>query len=471
MVEIKKGENISLLKIIPHINEIIVAIKWLKKTADETEFEIDTSAFLLTEQNKTRNDADFIFYNQPAATNNAIILKNNLFKIALNSIPQEINKISFVLTLHNAKQKQQSFGMLANISIELFNFSDKQKLASYIINDAKLETAIILGLLYRYNSEWKFRAIGQGYIEGLDVLAKNFGVAIEEPITPPIENSGNAQIDNVNIAPKNPQPCNEKVAAKTRAADLDIHNTDIMTKQAHYEPIIQWLKQKNIQAEVDETAMDTSGFFDEVAVALGDNYEVLKIVSNIIKRRQVDKNKAYIDVSKYNSSQIETLKKFCQQLYDYSFVAKYFYNSHDKKIILHLQSAVKIIKFFNGEWLEWYAFMKIASFCHEKQIDFSCTRNMIIHLPDNNKHEVDIFFLINDMPLFIECKSGEYREFIDKYSKLRKKLLLPKPNFLMLTSGVEEQHVNGLTAMFEITFVNEKTLMPYLIEILSKKNT
>jgi len=82
MVDVlQKGENSSLLKIAPQLNEIIVAIKWIKQLSDETEFDIDTSAFMLTEQNKVRNDSDFIFYNQTTSPDNAIILKNQLFKI------------------------------------------------------------------------------------------------------------------------------------------------------------------------------------------------------------------------------------------------------------------------------------------------------------------------------------------------------------------------------------------------------
>jgi hypothetical protein len=234
---------------------------------------------------------------------------------------------------------------------------------------------------------------------------------------------------------------------------------------------VQWFKQKNFSTEVNPNAMDTSGFFDEVAIVLGDNYNLLKIVSNTIKRRQINKRTAYIHLSNCNPGEIEFIKKFCKQLYDYSFVAKYFYNKNENEIVLHLQSAVKIINFFNGEWLEWYAFMKIATFCHERKINFSCTRNILISLPDESKYELDVFCLIDGLPLFIECKSGEYRGFIDKYSRLKKKMLIQKPYFLFLTLGVDDARVKGLTAMFDITFVNEKMLTNYCEDIFVKKNS
>jgi stress response protein SCP2 len=494
MTEIlKKGENISLSKISPQLNEIIVAVKWLKKADDIVDYEIDSSAFMLTEENKVRNDADFIFYNQPNSPDNSVVLKNSLFKINLNSIPSDIYRLSFVLTLHEGKQKQQHFGMLDKVIIETFNFADKQKLVSYTLDDMGTETALVLGFIYRYNSDWKFRALGQGYNDGLSVLARNFGVDIKETLVQAnasqssssqeskITSEQNTEANTERLVNKsennsqskskkkhNKNPSDKKIEPKT----VDIHNTDIMTKEDHYQPIVDWFQNKNFAVEVNPNAMDTSGFFDEVAVELGDNYDLLKIVSNTIKRRQTDKRTAYINFANYNYSQKETerIKQFCKHLYEYSFVAKYLFNKEENKIILHLQSAVKIVNFFNGEWLEWYAFMKIASFCYQRKIDFSCTRNIVISLPDSSKYELDVFCLVNGMPLFIECKSGEYRGFIDKYSRLRRKMLIDKPCFLFLVLGEADEHVKGLTAMFELTFINEKMLAEYCEDVFVKKN-
>ena len=477
MVEaLQKGENISLEQFNPFLNKVDVNITWLKKAENNNELEIDASAFMLTLENKVRTDADFIFYNQPQSENNAVILNNKRFVVRLDSIPEKIHKISFVLTIHEAKQKQQNFSLLEKITIQLSNSENKQKLVSYSLEDADFETAIILGQLYRYREEWKFKAIGQGYVNGLDVLAKHFGVDIdEEPFEAQPQNATEKTFTE-NL-PKPPSKMNTQkikevshtVADNAQNEIFDIHNTDVMTTHEYYVPILKWLKQKHISADINQEAVDTTGFFDEVAVALGDNYEPLKIINHIIKRRQQNgRDKAYIELSRYSPEDRGLIKNFCQQLYEHSFVAKYFYNKHEKKVILHLQTANKIVQFFNGEWLEWYAFMKIVSFCHQQQINFSCARNMKIALSDEDKYELDVFFLINDMPLFIECKSGEYRGFIDKYSKLRKKLNIDKPYFLFLILGHDEAHIKGLNAMFDITFMNEKTFVDYIPQILNR---
>ncbi|MDM8562247.1 hypothetical protein QUF54_02720 [Candidatus Marithioploca araucensis] len=251
-------------------------------------------------------------------------------------------------------------------------------------------------------------------------------------------------------------------------AEIDIFNTTVMTESQQYEPILKWFEHQQIQIKVDEEAVDTTGFFDEVAVKLGDNYDLLKTVSDKIKRIQ---NKGYtnmtLNLSDYSQEEAVFIKEFCQELHEYAFVAKYFVKRRENKIHLSLQTAQPIMKFFNGEWLEWFAFMKLMAFCHEHQISFSGLRSFTIHFPEQDKNELDTFFLIKKtIPVFVECKSGEFRQFVDKYSKLRKRLKIDKKQFLMLVVGLSDEQTQGLTSMFDITIVNEKNFVQHVSTLM-----
>ena len=260
---------------------------------------------------------------------------------------------------------------------------------------------------------------------------------------------------------------NEADGANQNADDMDIFNTTAMTEKQQYQPILDWFKSQNIQLNIDKKAVDTTGFFDEVAVKLGDNYDLLKVVSDKIKYIQ---NKRYTNVtlnlSDYSEEEAVLIKEFCKELYEYAFVARYSVNRKQNKIHLTLQTAQPIVKFFNGEWLEWFAFMKLLAFCHERKISFSGLRSFQIHFPNKNNNELDAFFLINGIPVFVECKSGEFRHFIDKYVKLRKRLKMEKKHFFMLVHGLSDEQIQGLTRMFDITFVNEKTLIQQVSALL-----
>jgi tellurium resistance protein TerD len=66
-----------------------------------------------------------------------------------------------------------------NAYIRVVNLANDVELARYdLTEDASVETAMVFGEVYRYNQEWKFRAIGQGYASGLAGIARDFGVNV-----------------------------------------------------------------------------------------------------------------------------------------------------------------------------------------------------------------------------------------------------------------------------------------------------
>lgn len=250
--------------------------------------------------------------------------------------------------------------------------------------------------------------------------------------------------------------------------NLDLHNTAAMTSQSQFKPIVDWFDKKKISLEIDTKKIDTQGFFDEIAVALGENYDLLKDINDRIKKTQKKGYSSFtLAISNYSQKQIQTLTKYCKNLYDFSLVAKYFYNKADKRIHLTLQKTPSVVNFFNGEWFEWFVFMKLLILFYEKKIPFSVLRGFKVHFPNEDKHEIDVFFLINNKtPLFIECKTGEFRSTIEKYHQLRKRMGIDKKNFTMLVLGLSDEQTQGLTSMYDITFVNENNFIEYFLKLL-----
>lgn len=251
--------------------------------------------------------------------------------------------------------------------------------------------------------------------------------------------------------------------------DIDLHNTDVMSNSMQYRPIISWFERKSIQVAVNHQALDTQGFYDEVAIELGENFDVLQeILEKIRKAQRNNYTSLILNLSNHSQNQIKTVTSFCRNLYEFSFVAKYFYNKNEKKAHLTLQTIPNIVRFFNGEWLEWYVFMKLLKHFYDSKGLFSCLRSFDIQFANDDKYEVDIFFLINSkIPVFIECKSGEFRSFIDKYSKMRKRIDIGKESFLLLALGLSDEQISGLNKMYDITFVNEKNFVTHVAGLIS----
>ncbi len=95
------------------------------------------------------------------------------------TVPADIDKIVFPVSIYDADNRQQNFGQVRNAFIRIVNQAGEAEIARYdLTEDASTETAMVFGELYRSGAEWKFRAVGQGYASGLRGIAQDFGVNV-----------------------------------------------------------------------------------------------------------------------------------------------------------------------------------------------------------------------------------------------------------------------------------------------------
>jgi len=81
------------------------------------------------------------------------------------------------VSIDDADAKGQNFGQVNNAFIRVVNQAGNTELARFdLTEDASTETAMIYGELYRHGSDWKFRAVGQGYASGLRGIVQDYGV-------------------------------------------------------------------------------------------------------------------------------------------------------------------------------------------------------------------------------------------------------------------------------------------------------
>lgn len=187
-VSLSKGGNVSLSKEAPTMKNMLVGLGWDARATDGQDFDLDASAFLLNNAGKVRGDTDFIFYNNLKSTDGSVLHTGDnrtgegdgddeAMKIKLDQIPADVDKIVFVVTIHDATARRQSFGQVSGAFIRLVNDDTQQEVARYdLTEDASTETAMLFGELYRHNTEWKFRAVGQGYAGGLASVCAQYGI-------------------------------------------------------------------------------------------------------------------------------------------------------------------------------------------------------------------------------------------------------------------------------------------------------
>ena len=189
VVSLAKGQKVDLTKTNPGLTKVSVGLGWdTNKYDGGNDFDLDASIFLLEASGKVTGPEGFVFYNNTSGGNGSVVHSGDnttgdgdgddeVVYIDLATVPANIEKISFTVTIHDAESRGQNLGMVSNAYIRVFN--DSAELIRYDLGeDFSIETALVVGELYRHNGEWKFAAVGSGYQGGLATLCNDFGLQI-----------------------------------------------------------------------------------------------------------------------------------------------------------------------------------------------------------------------------------------------------------------------------------------------------
>ncbi|MDK1472456.1 TerD family protein [Streptomyces sp. 549] len=189
-VSLSKGGNVSLTKEAPGLTAITVGLGWDVRTTTGTDFDLDASAIAVNASGKVHSDQHFIFFNNKVSPEQAIEHTGDnvtgegegddeQIKVNLATLPAEVDKIVFPVSIYDAEARSQNFGQVRNAFIRIVNQAGEAEIARYDLSeDAATETAMVFGELYRNGDEWKFRAVGQGYASGLTGIASDYGVGV-----------------------------------------------------------------------------------------------------------------------------------------------------------------------------------------------------------------------------------------------------------------------------------------------------
>lgn len=190
-ISLKKGQKVDLTKTNPGLKNILIGLGWdTNKYDGGSDFDLDASVFMLKADGKVNGNEDFVFYSNLKHVSGSVEhLGDNLtgagegddeeIKIDLSKVPENIEKIDFTVTIYDADERKQNFGQVENAFIRVMNAENNEELIRYDLGeDFSVETAVVIGELYRNKGEWKFNAIGSGFSGGLGALGRNYGVDI-----------------------------------------------------------------------------------------------------------------------------------------------------------------------------------------------------------------------------------------------------------------------------------------------------
>ncbi len=127
-VTLAKGGNVSLAKVAPNLDEALVGLGWDVRTTTGLDFDLDASALMLGTNGKVLSDGHFVFYNQLTSPDGTVRHTGDnrtgegdgddeSIEIDLRSVPANVDKIVFAVSIHDAEARRQSFGQVVNAFI------------------------------------------------------------------------------------------------------------------------------------------------------------------------------------------------------------------------------------------------------------------------------------------------------------------------------------------------------------------
>ncbi len=190
-ISLGKGQKVDLTKGNPGLKKITVGLGWDVNAYDTgASFDLDTSIFMVGANGKCPTEKEFIFYgNLEHATGSVKHMGDNLtgigegddeqVEVDLTTVPANIERIAFTTTIYDAETRRQNFGQVSNAFIHIMDSETGRELIRYDLGeDFSIETAVVVGELYRHNGEWKFNAIGSGFQGGLAALCNHYGIEV-----------------------------------------------------------------------------------------------------------------------------------------------------------------------------------------------------------------------------------------------------------------------------------------------------
>lgn len=190
-INLSKGQKVDLTKENPGLKKIMVGLGWDVNAFDSgADFDLDASAFMVASNGKCRTEKDFIFYGNLQHESEAVQhMGDNLtgegdgddeqILVDLTKVPDHVEKIAFTVTIYDADKRRQNFGQVSNAYIRLVDETTNTEIIRYDLGeDFSIETAIVVGEVYRHNGEWKFNAIGSGFQGGLAALCGHYGIEV-----------------------------------------------------------------------------------------------------------------------------------------------------------------------------------------------------------------------------------------------------------------------------------------------------
>ena len=183
--------DINLTALVTGLKKIIVSAGWEFKLADGEAYDTDLCCFILGRDNLTREDEDFVFYNNPQGAQLALRhlgdsrveadpVDDQAISIDFDNLSFDIWRIVFVVSIYQGDERDQHMGKLQDMTFRVENGDANAELYRFKVDRSKLgdATAVRVAEIYRNGVEWFLTPAGDPIKGGLSEAARQYGILI-----------------------------------------------------------------------------------------------------------------------------------------------------------------------------------------------------------------------------------------------------------------------------------------------------
>jgi tellurium resistance protein TerD len=182
VIHLESGGNVSLSGANPMVSELVVGFGWEIVSSNSPAVELVPCAILCDKRGRAITDDSMVFFNQLSTPSGAVsyVTQGDLeqIEVSLALIPVEVEKLVFVVYVDPDVRKPGTFASVRRAYIRIADRDDTDIARFALDRTDGAENAMIFGEIYRYKGTWKFRAVGEGYVDGISGVARNFGLAL-----------------------------------------------------------------------------------------------------------------------------------------------------------------------------------------------------------------------------------------------------------------------------------------------------
>ncbi|MDD3020144.1 MAG: TerD family protein [Alphaproteobacteria bacterium] len=191
--KLKRGEQVNLTRLDPTLRRLMIGVGWDVIGFEKEAPDLDLSIFLLDKNHQTRMDEDFVFYNNLKSLEGAVEhMGDNRtgagdgddenVLVDLMSLPFELTRVAFVISIYEAEMRNQTFQSVRNCFLRIMNDENGIELMRFNLDQEFKEldnaTAVIVGFLERNGPNWFFEGTGRMTSGGLKDIATQYGIVV-----------------------------------------------------------------------------------------------------------------------------------------------------------------------------------------------------------------------------------------------------------------------------------------------------